>query len=70
MPARRLLLLPLIPLIPLSAQEPDRPAWNIEQVHGPVDEGTGRTYGYHGYWTRDWTAVEPALGTMEANGRS
>jgi alpha-amylase len=28
-----------------------------------VDEGTGKTYGYHGYWTRDWTAVDPALGT-------
>jgi alpha-amylase len=35
----------------------------VEQIHGSVDEGTGRTYGFHGYWTRDWTAVEPALGT-------
>jgi alpha-amylase len=35
----------------------------LEQIHGSVDEGTGRTYGYHGYWTRDWTAVDPALGT-------
>ncbi len=35
----------------------------VEQIHGGVDEGTGRTYGYHGYWTRDWTAVDPALGT-------
>jgi alpha-amylase len=35
----------------------------VEQVHGSVDEGTGRTYGYHGYWTRDWTAVDPAFGT-------
>ena len=35
----------------------------VEQVHGSVDEGTGKTYGYHGYWTRDWTAVDPALGT-------
>lgn len=35
----------------------------VEQIHGSVDEGTGKTYGYHGYWTRDWTAVEPALGT-------
>ncbi len=35
----------------------------VEQNHGPVDEGTGRTYGFHGYWTRDWTAVDPALGT-------
>jgi alpha-amylase len=37
----------------------------LEQIHGSVDEGTGKTYGYHGYWTRDWTAVEPALGTEE-----
>jgi alpha-amylase len=28
-----------------------------------VDEGTGKSYGFHGYWTRDWTAVEPALGS-------
>lgn len=35
----------------------------VEQVHGSVDEGTGKTYGYHGYWTRDWSAVDPALGT-------
>jgi alpha-amylase len=37
----------------------------VEQIRGSVDEGTGRTYGYHGYWTRDWTAVDPALGTEE-----
>jgi alpha-amylase len=37
----------------------------VEQIHGGIDEGTGRTYGYHGYWTRDWTAVDPALGTGE-----
>jgi alpha-amylase len=37
----------------------------VEQVRGSVDEGTGRTYGFHGYWTRDWTAVDPALGTGE-----
>jgi alpha-amylase len=36
-----------------------------EQIHGSVDEGTGKTYGFHGYWTRDWTAVEPALGTKD-----
>lgn len=35
----------------------------VEQIHGSVNEGTGRTYGFHGYWTRDWTAVDPALGT-------
>jgi alpha-amylase len=37
----------------------------VEQNHGSVDEGTGKTYGYHGYWTRDWTAVDPALGTED-----
>jgi alpha-amylase len=35
----------------------------VEQIRGSVDEGTGKSYGFHGYWTRDWTAVEPALGT-------
>jgi alpha-amylase len=35
----------------------------LEQIHGSADEGTGKTYGFHGYWIRDWTAVEPALGT-------
>ena len=36
-----------------------------EQIHGSTDEGTGKTYAYHGYWTRDWTAVDPALGTED-----
>ncbi len=35
----------------------------VEQVHGAVDEGTGNTYGYHGYWTKDWTALDPNFGT-------
>jgi alpha-amylase len=34
----------------------------VEQIPGSVDEGTGKTYGYHGYWTRDWTSVDPSLG--------
>jgi alpha-amylase len=37
----------------------------VEQIHAAVDEGTGKTYAYHGYWTRDWTAVDPALGTRD-----
>ncbi len=37
----------------------------VEQIHGSVNEGTGKTYGFHGYWTRDWTAVDPALGTRD-----
>jgi alpha-amylase len=35
----------------------------VEQIHGSLDEGQGKSYAYHGYWTRDWTAVDPALGT-------
>ncbi|WP_339850269.1 alpha-amylase family glycosyl hydrolase [uncultured Dokdonia sp.] len=37
----------------------------VEQVHGAVDEGTGVTYGYHGYWTKDWTSLDPNFGTRE-----
>jgi len=37
----------------------------VEQIHGLVDEGTGATYGYHGYWARDWTALDPNFGTEE-----
>jgi alpha-amylase len=35
----------------------------VEQIHGGTDEGTGLTYGYHGYWTKDWTAIDPNFGT-------
>ncbi len=37
----------------------------VEQIHGSVDEGTGNTYGYHGYWTKDWTVLDPNFGTKE-----
>jgi alpha-amylase len=37
----------------------------VEQIHGKVDEGYGETYAYHGYWGRDWTAVDPAFGTRD-----
>lgn len=30
----------------------------LENIQGSVDEGTGRSYGFHGYWTRDWTAFD------------
>jgi alpha-amylase len=36
----------------------------VEQVHGGVDEGTGLTYGFHGYWAKDWTQLDPSFGTM------
>ena len=35
----------------------------VEQIHEGVDEGTGFSYGFHGYWTRDWTAIDPSFGT-------
>ncbi len=37
----------------------------VEQIHGGVDEGSGFTYGFHGYWTKDWTALDPNFGTKE-----
>lgn len=37
----------------------------VEQIHGSTDEGTGVSYGYHGYWARDWTALDPNFGTMD-----
>ena len=37
----------------------------VEQIHDGVDEGTGLTYGFHGYWTRDWTSLDPNFGTKE-----
>ncbi len=36
-----------------------------EQIHGAVNEGTGNTYGYHGYWAKDWTSIDPNWGTEE-----
>lgn len=35
----------------------------VEQIHGATDEGTGLTYAYHGYWTKDWTKIDPNFGT-------
>jgi len=37
----------------------------VEQIHGGTNEGTGTTYGYHGYWAKDWTAIDPNFGTKE-----
>ena len=37
----------------------------VEQIHGATDEGTGLTYAFHGYWTKDWTALDPNFGTEE-----
>ncbi len=37
----------------------------VEQIHGGTDEGTGKTYGFHGYWAKDWTTLDPNYGTKE-----
>lgn len=37
----------------------------VEQIHGSVDEGTGNSYGFHGYWAKDWSALDPNFGTRE-----
>jgi alpha-amylase len=37
----------------------------IENIIGSVDEGTGRSYGFHGYWAKDWTAYDKRIGTKE-----
>ncbi|MEF3077777.1 alpha-amylase family glycosyl hydrolase [Winogradskyella poriferorum] len=37
----------------------------VEQIHGGTDEGTGITYGFHGYWAKDWTKIDPNYGTKE-----
>ncbi len=34
----------------------------VEQIHASTDEGTGASYGFHGYWARDFTAVDANLG--------
>ena len=35
----------------------------VEQIHASTDEGTGKSYGFHGYWAKDFTAVDANLGT-------
>ncbi len=37
----------------------------VEQIHDGVDEGTGLTYGFHGYWAKDWTAIDPNFGNKK-----
>ena len=37
----------------------------VEQIHDGVDEGTGFSYGFHGYWARDWSALDPSFGTKK-----
>lgn len=35
----------------------------VQQVTSFTDEGTGKTYGFHGYWAIDWTQPDPNFGT-------
>jgi alpha-amylase len=35
----------------------------VEQNHASTDEGTGTSYGFHGYWAKDFTSVDANLGT-------
>ncbi len=37
----------------------------VEQIHGSTDEGTGKSYGFHGYWAKDFTKIDANLGTEE-----
>lgn len=37
----------------------------VEQIHGCVDEGTGNTYSYHGYWAKDWSTIDANFGTWD-----
>tara|TARA_B100000809_G_scaffold241179_1_gene264152 strand:- start:538 stop:2214 length:1677 start_codon:yes stop_codon:yes gene_type:complete len=35
----------------------------VEQIHGGLDSNGNTSYGFHGYWTKDWTALDPNFGT-------
>jgi alpha-amylase len=35
----------------------------VENITASVDEGTGISYGFHGYWTKDWTAFDARIGS-------
>lgn len=37
----------------------------VEQIHGATDEGTGKSYAFHGYWARDFTNIDANLGTEQ-----
>ena len=37
----------------------------VQQISGSVDEGTGMSYPFHGYWARDWTSIDSRFGTKE-----
>jgi alpha-amylase len=33
----------------------------VEQIHGGHRRRHRHTYAYHGYWAKDWTALDPKL---------
>lgn len=37
----------------------------VEQIHAGTDEGTGKSYGFHGYWARDFTSMDANMGTEQ-----
>lgn len=37
----------------------------VQQIPDSTDEGTGKSYGYHGYWAMDWTAMDANFGTLD-----
>lgn len=37
----------------------------LQQISGSTDEGTGMSYPFHGYWTRDWTAFDERFTSEE-----
>lgn len=37
----------------------------LEQIHDSTNEGTGNTYAFHGYWTKDWTNFDANFGTAD-----
>ena len=38
----------------------------LENINGSVDEGTGTSYAFHGYWTRDWTNFDNRVASEQS----
>lgn len=38
----------------------------LQNIAGSVDEGTGISYPFHGYWTRDWTQFDSRFATEDS----
>jgi alpha-amylase len=37
----------------------------VENIQGSVDEGTGNSFPFHGYWARDWSSLDARFGTAD-----